>query len=182
MDGKELIVMGHGAGGRMTSELIREIFLPAFSNRHLDTLSDAAVLPELPPGLPAMTTDAFVVDPPVFPGGDIGKLAVTGTINDLAVGGAVPLWLSWAVILEEGTPLEVVERCARSAAATAREAGVSIVAGDTKVVPRGKGDGIYAVTAGLGVVPPGEHPADGEIRDGDVLIVSRRVQRKVRSD
>jgi len=169
---KPLIVMGHGAGGRMSSDLIREIFLPAFSNPHLETLSDAAVLPEMPPGRPAMTTDAFVVDPPVFPGGDLGTLAVTGTVNDLAVSGAVPLWLSLAVILEEGTPLELVESCARSAAATAREAGVAIVAGDTKVVPRGKGDGIYAVTAGLGVVPPGEHPADGEIRDGDVLIVS----------
>lgn len=166
------ILMAHGAGGRLTGELISETFLPALRNQHLATLSDAAVLPELPPGRPAMSTDAFVVDPPVFPGGDIGHLSVCGTVNDLAMGGAAPLWLTWALILEEGTDMDLLERCTASAAAAAEEAGVAIVAGDTKVVAKGSGDKIFAITAGLGVVPPGRDIGDHRIRPGDVIIAS----------
>ncbi len=166
------ILMAHGAGGRLTGELISQTFLPALNNQHLATLSDAAVLPELPPGRPAMSTDAFVVDPPVFPGGDIGHLSVCGTVNDLAMGGAAPLWLTWALILEEGTDMDLVERCTASAAAAAKEAGVAIVAGDTKVVAKGSGDKIFAITAGLGVVPPGRDIGDHRIRPGDAIIAS----------
>jgi len=166
------VLLGHGAGGRLTGELVRELFLPAFSSRALEPLSDAALLGEPPPGRLALTTDAFVVDPPVFPGGDLGHLSVTGTVNDLAVAGARPLALTWAVILEEGAAMELVAACAEGAATAAREAGVEIVAGDTKVVPRGRGDGIYAATAGLGVVPPGRDPGDHRIRPGDAVLVT----------
>ncbi len=166
------ILMAHGAGGRLTGELISETFLPTLTNRHLATLSDAAILPELPPGRPAMSTDAFVVDPPVFPGGDIGRLSVCGTVNDVAMGGATPLWLTWALILEEGTDMELVELCTASAAKAAKEAGVAIVAGDTKVVAKGSGDKIFAITAGLGVVPPGRDIGDHRIRPGDAIIAS----------
>ncbi len=168
----EKILLAHGAGGRLTAELISGTFLPAFRNDHLAALSDAAVLPDLPPGRPALSTDAFVVDPPVFPGGDIGHLSVCGTVNDVAMGGARPLWLTWALILEEGTDMTLVERCAASAAEAAREAGVTIVAGDTKVVAKGSGDGVFAVTAGLGVVPPGRDVGDHRIGPGDAIIVS----------
>ncbi len=166
------ILMAHGAGGRLTGELISQTFLPLLKNRYLATLSDAAILPELPPGRPAMSTDAFVVDPPVFPGGDIGHLSVCGTVNDIAMGGATPLWLTWALILEEGTDMDLVERCTSSAAAAAKEAGVAIVAGDTKVVAKGSGDKIFAITAGLGVVPPGRDIGDHKIRPGDLIIAS----------
>lgn len=166
------ILMGHGAGGRMTRELVREIFLPAFANAPLSLLSDAALLPAWPGGRPALTTDAFVVDPPVFPGGDVGRLAVCGTVNDLAVAGARPLWLSFALVLEEGAEIALVERCAASAAEAAREAGVTIVAGDTKVVPRGKGDRLYAVTAGIGSVPDGRDWGDHRIGPGDRILVT----------
>lgn len=166
------ILMAHGAGGRLTGELISQIFLPALENRHLATLSDAVVLPELPPGRPAMSTDAFVVDPPVFPGGDIGRLSVCGTVNDVSMGGATPLWLTWALILEEGTDMALVERCTAGAATAAEEAGVAIVAGDTKVVAKGSGDKIFAITTGLGVAPPGRDIGDHRIRANDVIIAS----------
>ena len=169
---RDKVLLAHGAGGRLTGELIAETFVPALSNPHLDALSDAAVLPELPPGRPAMSTDAFVVDPPVFAGGDVGRLSVCGTVNDVAMAGADPLWLTWALILEEGTDMELVERCTRSAAEAAEEAGVTIVAGDTKVVARGSGDKIFAVTAGLGVVPVGRDVGDHRIVSGDVVIAS----------
>lgn len=174
MSGKppELILLAHGAGGRLTQELVREVFLPALDNQFLAGMTDGAVLPELPPGRPALTTDAFVVSPPVFPGGDIGRLAVCGTVNDLAMVGARPLWLTWALILEEGATGDLVETLLSGAARAAREAGVAIVAGDTKVVPRGAGDGVYAVTAGLGVVPPGRRLGDNRIVPGDAILVS----------
>ena len=156
----------------MTAELIRELFLPHLGNRFLEPLDDAAILPELPPGRPALTTDAFVVSPAVFPGGDLGKLAVTGTVNDLVMGGALPLWLTWALILEEGAERTLIETCVLGAAGAAREADVHLVAGDTKVVPRGSGDVIYAVTAGLGVVPPGREVSDGRVREGDMVILT----------
>lgn len=166
------ILMGHGAGGKMTSELVRELFLPRLANPFLEVLDDAAVLPGLPEGRPALTTDAFVVSPPLFPGGDLGHLSVTGTVNDLAMGGARPLWLTWALILEEGAERELIERCVEGAARAAQQAGVRLVAGDTKVVPRGKGDGIYAVTAGLGVVPPGREISDTAVREDDAILAT----------
>ncbi len=169
---RRTVLLGHGAGGRMTAELVESVLLPHLGNPALAALDDAAVLPELPPGRPAMTTDAFVVSPPVFPGGDVGSLSVTGTLNDLVMTGARPLWLSWALVLEEGTDLDLVERCAVSAGRIARATGTAIVAGDTKVVPRGAGDGIYAVTAGLGVVPPGRQVSDTTVRPGDAVLVT----------
>lgn len=169
-DGK--VLLAHGAGGRLTQELVTSRLLPALDNPFLRPLTDAAVLPELPPGRPALTTDGFVVSPPIFAGGDLGYLAVAGTVNDLAVSGARPLWLAWALILEEGLPLEMLAVFVHGAARAAREAGVTLVAGDTKVVPRGKGDLAFAVTTGLGVVPPGRELGDGLIRPGDAVLLS----------
>ncbi len=166
------LLLAHGSGGRLTQELVRDAFLPALDNPYLSTLTDAAVLPELPPGRPALSTDGFVVDPPIFPGGDLGYLSVAGTVNDVAMVGARPLWLTWALVLEEGASGDLIATCAAGAARAAKEAGIQIVAGDTKVVPRGKGDGIYAVTAGLGVVPPGRDIGDHRIRAGDAILVS----------
>jgi len=166
------VLLGHGAGGRLTGELVREVFLPALTNPELERLSDSAVLPELPPGRPALTTDAFVVDPLVFPGGDLGYLSVCGTVNDLAVAGAIPRSLTWALILEEGLSSKMLRQLTEGAARAAAEAGISIVAGDTKVVPRGKGGGAYAVTAGLGVVPPDRECGDEFVRPGDLVVVS----------
>ena len=168
----ERLLLAHGSGGRLTHELVTGTFLPALNNPILASLSDAAILPELPPGRPALTTDGFVVDPPVFAGGDLGYLSVCGTVNDLAVAGARPLWLTWALIWEEGADGDLISTCAEGTARAAAEAGIQIVAGDTKVVPRGKGDRIYAVTAGLGVVPPGREITDARIEDGDVVIAS----------
>ncbi len=168
----ETLLLAHGSGGRLTHDLVEGTFLPALDNPFLQPLSDSAILPELPAGRPALTTDGFVVDPPVFPGGDLGYLSVCGTVNDLTVAGARPCWLTWALILEEGADGELIQRCAEGAARAADEAGVQIVAGDTKVVPRGKGDRIYAVTAGLGVVPPAREVTDSRIAVGDVVIAS----------
>jgi len=166
------VLLAHGSGGRLTQELVQHSFLPELTNPFLESLTDSAVLPELPPGRPALTTDGFVVDPPVFPGGDLGYLSVVGTVNDLAMVGARPLWLTWALILEEGAGGDLVATCVEGAARAAGEAGIQVVAGDTKVVPRGKGDGVYAVTAGLGVVPPGRDVGDHRISAGDAIIVS----------
>jgi len=172
LSGKRPIVLAHGSGGRLTSELVRERFLPPLNNSHLAALSDSAILPPLPPGRPAMTTDGFVVDPPVFPGGDLGYLSVCGTVNDLAVAGARPLWLTWALILEEGCDGDLLDTCVAGAARAAEEANVQLVAGDTKVVPRGKGDRIYAVTTGLGVVPEGRDLGDHRVAPGDAVLVT----------
>lgn len=166
------ILLAHGGGGRLTQELIRELFVPAFSNPALAALSDAALPGPLPPGRLAFTTDAFVVEPSVFPGGDLGYLSVCGTVNDLAVAGANPLWLSWAVILEEGLEVELLRTFVAGAARAAAEAGVQIVAGDTKVVPRGKADGAFVVTAGVGVVPTGFDLGDRRVAPGDAVLVS----------
>jgi hydrogenase expression/formation protein HypE len=166
------LLLAHGAGGRLTRELIESTLAPALENPFLAPLSDAAVLPELPAGRPALTTDGFVVDPPDFPGGDLGYLSICGTVNDLAMGGARPLWLTWALILEEGAPGDLIQLCLDGAARAADEAGIKVVAGDTKVVPRGKGDRIYAVTTGLGVVPPGRDIGDHRIEEGDVIVAS----------
>ena len=169
----ERILLAHGSGGRLTQELVHNLFLPAFENPRLAALSDSAVLPELPSGArPVLTTDAFVVDPPLFPGGDVGYLSVCGTVNDLAVAGARPLYLTWALVLEEGTEGALIRHCVEGARRAAAEAGIEIVAGDTKVVPRGKGDRIYITTAGLGLLPPGRDVGDTRIERGDVLLVS----------
>jgi hydrogenase expression/formation protein HypE len=166
------ILLGHGSGGRLTQDLVQGVFLPELDNPILRIMSDSAVLPELPPGRPALTTDGFVVDPPVFPGGDLGYLSVVGTVNDLAMVGARPLWLTWALILEEGADGDLINTCVKGTRKAADEAGVQVVAGDTKVVPRGKGDSIYAVTAGLGVVPPDRDVGDHRIAAGDAILVS----------
>lgn len=166
------LLLAHGAGARLTRDLVTRGFLPALGNPILARMGDAAVLPELPPGRPAFTTDGFVVDPPLFPGGDLGYLSVCGTVNDLAMVGARPLWLTWALILEEGIDGELLTVCLEGTARATAEAAVTVVAGDTKVVPRGKGDRIYAVTAGLGVVPPGRDVGDHRVVAGDAIIAS----------
>ena len=168
----DTILLAHGGGGRLTQELVRETFLPSLMNPALATLSDSAILDKLPPGRPALTTDAFVVDPPVFPGGDLGYLSVCGTVNDLAVAGARPVALTWALVLEEGLEISLLQTFVEGAARAAAEAGVAIVAGDTKVVPRGKGDRAYVVTAGLGVVPPKRNLGDHWVAPGDAVVVS----------
>ena len=172
MKRNETLLLAHGAGGRLTHELVRQVFLPAFDNPHLRPLSDAAVLSELPQGRPALTTDAFVVDPLVFPGGDLGYLSVCGTVNDLAVAGARPLWLTWALVLEEGLEGDLLHTIVEGAARACREAQVTLVAGDTKVVPRGKGDRAFAISSGLGVVPPGRDLGDHRVQAGDDVVIS----------
>jgi hydrogenase expression/formation protein HypE len=174
------ILLGHGSGGLLTAELIQRLFLPAFGNDVLNALEDQATV-RLPAfdGVPsprvAITTDAFVVRPPFFPGGDIGRLAVHGTVNDLAVGGARPLFLAAAFILEEGLALDDLRRIAASMRAACDEAGVSLVAGDTKVVDRGKGDQIFISTTGVGLVPEGRSLSIRGARAGDRVLVSGTV-------
>ncbi len=169
---EEQILLAHGSGGVLSHELVREVFARQFSNPLLDDLGDATVVDELPPGRLALTTDSYVVQPLFFPGGDIGKLAVCGTVNDLAVAGARPLYLTAGFILEEGLPLETLERVVASMAETAREAGVVIVAGDTKVVEHGAADGLFINTAGVGVVPPGVDLGPARLRPGDALLIN----------
>jgi hydrogenase expression/formation protein HypE len=156
--------------------LVEEVFLDAFGGPEPRWLEDQARLappPELAAGgRLAFTTDGYVVDPPEFPGGDVGTLAVNGTVNDLAVGGARPLWLSCAVIIEEGLPVATLRRIARSMAGAASAAGVSIVTGDTKVVGRGAADRLFVTTAGVGAIPPGRDLSAAAVRPGDVAIVS----------
>jgi hydrogenase expression/formation protein HypE len=166
-----IIRLGHGGGGRLTRDLIESLFLPAFRNPELESLGDSAVL-EIGGQKIAFTTDGHVVTPPFYRGGDIGRLSICGTANDLAVMGAKPGYISCAVILEEGFPIESLEKITASMKSAADEAGVSIVAGDTKVVGKGKGDGIFIATAGIGpVVYP--HPLGPEnVEVGDVVLVN----------
>src|SRR6478609_4841616 len=145
------IVMGHGGGGAMSGELIEHLFLPAFGDAATAELGDSAVLPA-PVGRLAFSTDSYVVKPMFFPGGSIGDLAVNGTVNDLAMSGARPLFLSTAFIVEEGTELTELGRVAEALGAAARKAGVKLVTGDTKVVDSGSGDGVFVNTAGIGVL------------------------------
>ena len=165
------VLLGHGSGGKLTGELIEKLIVPAFANPALDALDDQAVL-AVPAGRIAFTTDSYVVNPIFFPGGDIGALAVNGTINDLAVGGARPLALSLAFILEEGLPLADLRRVIDSARWAAAQAGVPIVTGDTKVVGRGAGDQVFINTSGIGVVPPGVALGSAQIRPGDAILLS----------
>ncbi len=172
------ILLGHGSGGQLTADLIHRLFLPVFNNDVLHALEDQAIVgltdghngaksPRL-----AFTTDSFVVKPLFFPGGDIGKLAVHGTVNDLAVGGARPQFLSAAFILEEGLALTDLQRIVQSMAEACAEAGVALVTGDTKVVDRGKGDQVFITTSGVGVVPEGRCLSIRNARPGDRILVS----------
>jgi hydrogenase expression/formation protein HypE len=167
----ELVTLAHGAGGKATQTLIEALFVEAFRNPVLETLGDSAVVTAGGARL-AFTTDSFVVSPLFFPGGDIGDLAVNGTVNDLAVAGARPLYLSAGFILEEGFAVAALQRIAASMAAAAGRAGVTVVTGDTKVVQRGKGDGCYINTAGVGVVERPVTLGPGQVRPGDAVIVS----------
>ena len=168
------VLLGHGSGGRLSADLIHRLFLPAFSNDVLARLDDQAVCSLAPhaDARIAFTTDSFVVRPIFFPGGDIGSLAVHGTINDLAMGGATPLFISAAFILEEGLPIEDLKRVAASMRAACDQAGVTLVTGDTKVVDRGKGDQIFITTSGIGFVPTGRSLSAGSCRPGDRIVVS----------
>ncbi|HEV2444490.1 MAG TPA: hydrogenase expression/formation protein HypE [Candidatus Sulfopaludibacter sp.] len=167
----DTVLLGHGSGGKLSAELLRNLFLPALANPTLSRLEDQAVLDFAGRRL-AFTTDSFVVKPLFFRGGDIGSLAVHGTVNDLAVGGARPLALSAAFILEEGFPLADLRRIADSMAQAAAAAGVCIVTADTKVVERGSGDGVYINTAGIGIVAEGVYLSAASARPGDAVILS----------
>jgi hydrogenase expression/formation protein HypE len=180
--------MAHGAGGKMMNDLIREVFATPLDNVYLRQMADSAVVHRAISQLPgakgaakgaairdlpfAISTDSFTVRPLIFPGGDIGSLAVHGTVNDVAMSGAKPLWLTAGFILEEGLAIEMLEQVVRSMAEAAREAGVAIVAGDTKVVEQGHGDGMYINTAGVGIVPEGVEIGPDRARPGDVVLLS----------
>jgi len=168
---EKTILLDHGSGGLASQQLISGLFLKYLDNPVLHGLEDSAVLDNYP-GRIAFTTDSYVVDPIFFPGGDIGKLAVHGTINDLAMRGAKPLYLSLAIILEEGMPLDDLERIVISISEACRESGVPIVTGDTKVVPRGKGDKIFINTSGVGIVPDGLEISSQMARAGDIILLS----------
>jgi hydrogenase expression/formation protein HypE len=172
------IVMGHGAGGKMMADLIEHLFAPAFDNEWLGQMGDSTAI-DLPStvhgpssGKLAFTTDSFVVSPLFFPGGNIGELAVYGTVNDLAMRGAKPLFLSAGFILEEGLPMETLGNIVAAMAAACKKAGVKIATGDTKVVQRGHGDGLYINTSGLGIIPADVDIGPQNARAGDVVLVS----------
>jgi hydrogenase expression/formation protein HypE len=168
---KEQIVLGHGSGGKMTQDLIENTFYPPFENPELMRGDDAAVV-DTRGGKLAITTDCHIVSPLVFPGGDIGRLAVCGAVNDLCMVGAIPQWLTAGFILEEGLPLELLEEVTQSMRAAAEEAGVRIVAGDTKVTERGMADGIFISTSGVGAIPEGRNVSGANAREGDVVLLS----------
>lgn len=165
------IVLGHGSGGKLSAELIEKVFIGRFRNPTLEKMDDQAVL-EIGGTRLAFTTDSFVVTPIFFPGGDIGTLAVNGTVNDLAMGGAKPLYLSAAFILEEGLPATELERVVDSMASAAQTAGVQLVTGDTKVVNRGKGDKVFITTTGIGIVAPAVRMSADRARPGDKIVLS----------
>jgi hydrogenase expression/formation protein HypE len=178
------IVMGHGAGGKMMADLIEHLFAPAFDNQWLGQMGDSATI-ELASivhplrvrsrpssGQLAFTTDSFVVSPLFFPGGNIGELAIYGTVNDLAMRGAKPMFLSAGFILEEGLPMETLGKIVTAMAAACKKAGVKIATGDTKVVQRGHGDGLYINTSGIGVIPAGVDIGPANAKPGDAVLVS----------
>jgi hydrogenase expression/formation protein HypE len=168
---RKTIIMGHGSGGKLTAQLVHDLFLPAFDNEYLRKLDDQAVFTAGNARL-AFTTDSFVVTPLFFPGGDIGELAVNGTVNDLAMSGARPLFLSAAFIMEEGLAMEELARVVESMARAARAAGVAIVTGDTKVVNRGSADKLFITTSGVGLVREGVSISASNARIGDDIIIS----------
>jgi hydrogenase expression/formation protein HypE len=177
LSGHAEIQIAHGGGGRLTQQLIEKVFGPAFSNPALDARHDGAVFAAPPGARLAFSTDSHVISPLFFPGGDIGCLAVYGTVNDLAMCGARPRWLSAGFILEEGLPIATLERVVKSMAGAARAVGVQIVTGDTKVVERGKGDGLYLNTAGVGTIEHAQTIAPASVRSGDVVLLSGDVGR-----
>ncbi len=162
-----MITIGHGAGGRLSHQLVKEHFLPHFNSQVLSELQDSAVLGDI-----ALTTDSYVVTPRFFPGGDLGRLAVCGTVNDLAMVGAEPVGLTAGFILEEGLPIEELDRIIKSMASAASEADVQIVAGDTKVVAKGACDGVFITTSGLGRLKKDFRPAPTKVKPGDAVIIS----------
>lgn len=171
MSEQDVVLLAHGSGGSMSHELVERVFLRHLGNPILAALEDASLIP-LPPGQAAFTTDSYVVQPLFFPGGDIGRLAVCGTVNDLAMRGAQALYLSAAFILEEGLAITDLERVVASMQAAALEAGVTIVTGDTKVVEHGSADRMFITTAGIGVIPDGVRIAASQATPGDVVLLS----------
>jgi hydrogenase expression/formation protein HypE len=164
------ILLAHGSGGKLSHELVEKKFLPFLANPALNKLDDSAIFEAS--GRLAFTTDGYVVNPIFFPGGDIGKLAVCGTVNDLAMNGARPLYLSLSAIIEEGFPLSELEQIVQSIKKAVEEAGVSIIAGDTKVVNRGQADKLFITTSGVGIVPPGVDISGANARAGDKVLLS----------
>lgn len=171
---EEQITLAHGGGGRLYHQLVEEIFLPAFDNPHLRALTDSALCP-CSGGTLAMTTDSYVVRPRFFPGGDVGRLAVCGTVNDLTMSGATPAYLTVGMILEAGLSIAELKHICCSMAVAAKEAGVWIVTGDTKVVEKGRGDGIYINTAGVGLFSTAQKPFSQKVSAGDKILVSGTV-------
>jgi hydrogenase expression/formation protein HypE len=179
---KARIILGHGSGGKLSHDLIELLFLPSFTNSILDAGDDSAVFPlrdgdetlqgQLAKGEIAFTTDSYVVKPIFWPGGDIGKLAVCGTVNDLAMVGAIPLYLSAAFVIEEGLLISSLRRVVASMKRAAKEAGVKIVAGDTKVVERGSADGLFINTTGVGMLSREARPSGSNAQPGDIIILS----------
>ena len=169
------VTLAHGAGGKQTAALIDQVFAARFANPSL-TADDAAVLTP-PGGRMAMTTDGFIVSPAFFPGGNIGKLSICGTVNDLACMGARPKYLSCAFVIEEGYPLDQLEQIAQAMADTARQAGVRIVSGDTKVAGKGQADGVFITTTGVGELLPGANTSGAKARPGDAVIVTGDIGR-----
>jgi len=176
LDNNPTVQMGHGGGGRMTRDLIERLFLPVFANEELAPLHDGAILPP-PGGRIAFTTDSFVVRPMFFRGGDVGSLAVNGTVNDLAMCGARPLYLSAGFILEEGLPIKDLWRVVRSMGEAARAASVRVVTGDTKVVDKGHGDGVFINTAGVGVIETHLTIGPRSVRAGDSIVINGDIGR-----
>lgn len=168
---EDAILLAHGSGGRMSQEIVREVFQKAWNNPHLEQMLDGAVL-ELPPGKTVLTTDSYVITPLTFPRGDIGRLSICGTVNDLVACGAVPMYLTVGFIIEEGFSIKALTSMVESMARTAAEAGVKIVTGDTKVVEKGAADGLYINTTGLGVIPAGIDYRPQRICVGDRIIVT----------
>ncbi|WP_226876768.1 hydrogenase expression/formation protein HypE [Microbulbifer hainanensis] len=175
-DTDELVRLGHGSGGELTQQLLRDYIYPHFDNPWITQAHDSATLPLGKERL-VFTTDSFVITPLFFPGGDIGKLAVYGTLNDLAMSGAGPLYLSCSLILEEGLPMETLASVMASMGQAAAECGVQLVTGDTKVVERGKGDGLYINTSGIGVMCHNVAIEPGEIQPGDLILLSGDIGR-----
>ncbi len=171
LNGHDHILLGHGSGGRLSAELMRDIFMPAFSNPALTAQDDQATL-QVEAGRIAFSTDSFVVKPLFFPGGNIGELAVFGTVNDLAVGGAIPKYLSAAFIMEEGLPIATLKAVVDSMSAAAKQVGVQIVTGDTKVVERGSGDELFINTSGIGFIPAKISLSASNVRAGDSILLS----------
>lgn len=170
---EDKVLLGHGSGGTMMKRIIDEVFFEAYAGDELRRGDDAAVLPALGEGERlAFSTDSFVVSPHFFPGGDIGRLAICGTVNDIATSGARPLYLSCGFILEEGYPIDDLRRICASMADAAREAGVALVTGDTKVVNRGHGDGVFINTSGVGAIPVGVDLGGAKCQPGDAVLVS----------